>query len=300
MATIETIHRPQLGEQGERCAGCEAELAPDQRYCLNCGRRRAHARLPFLEVLADRDADGRPAGAAPSLAPAGAPGPRSVTPLAAVTAVSAVVVALAAGVVIGHQGDGSKAAKPQVISVAGGGPAAAAAPVAKFVDDWPKGKNGYTVQLQVLPKDSTQPPAVAAAKTAAQGKGAADAGALDSDSYASLDGGNYVVYSGVFDKQKDAQAALAKVKKSFPGAKVVKVSAGGDGGASQKGDPNALNGKTKSATLDRSQLKGLHSLPPSEYQKKAAKLPDETKLPGKPPPTDNKAPGGGSGAGASG
>lgn len=222
-----------------------------------------------------------------------------MTPLAAVTAVSAVVVALAAGVVIGHQGDGSKAAKPQVISVAGGGPAAAAAPAAKFVDDWPKGKNAYTVQLQALSKDSTQPPAVAAAKTAAQGKGAADAGALDSDSYASLDGGNYIVYSGVFDKQKDAQAALAKLKKSFPGAKVVKVSAGG-GGASQKGDPNALNGKTKSATVDKSQLKQLHNLSPSEYQKKAAKLPDETKLPGKPPPADNKAPGGGSGAGASG
>ncbi len=296
MATIETIHRPQLGEQGERCTACEAELAPDQRYCLNCGRRRADARLPFLEVLADRDADGRPADV-PSVAPAGAPGPRSVTPLAAVTAVSAVVVALAAGVVIGHQGDGSRAAKPQVISVAGGGPAAAATPTAKFVDDWPKGKNGYTVQLQALPKDSTQPPAVAAAKTAAQGKGAADAGALDSDSYASLDGGNYVVYSGVFDKQKDAQASLSKLKKSFPAAKVVKVSAAG---ASQKGDPNALNGKTKSATVDRSQLKGLHNLPPSEYQKKAAKLPDETKLPGKPPPADNKAPGGGSGAGASG
>ncbi len=298
MATIETVPVPRLGEPGEQCAQCAAELAADQRYCLNCGRRRADARLPFLEILAERDASGRSYDPAPPVAPSGLFGPRSVTPLAAVTAVSAVVVALAAGVVIGHQGDGTKQAKPQVISVAGGGPAAATpTSVAQFADDWPKGKNGYTVQLQALPKDSTQPPAVAAAKTAAQGKGAGVVGALDSDTYASLDGGNYVVYSGVFDKQKDAQAALSKLKKSFPGAKVVKVSADG---ASQKGDPNALNGKTKSATVDKNQLKSLHKLSPSEYQKKAAKLPDETKLPGKPPPSDSKAPGGGSGAGASG
>lgn len=288
---------PKLGEPDERCVQCAAPLAEDQRYCLNCGQRRAQARLPFLEVLAERRAEGLPPRDASAIASTES-GARSVTPLAAVTAVSAVVVALAAGVVIGHQGDQAKPAKPQVISVGGGGPAAAATPVAqKLVDDWPKGKNGYTVQLQALPKDSTQPSAVAAAKTAAQGKGAPAVGALDTDNYASLEGGSYVVYSGVFDQRKQAQAALAKLKKSFPTAKVVQVSSSG---GSQKGDPNALNGKTKSATVDKSQLKQLHNLSPSEYQKKAAKLPDETKLPGKPPPTDSKAPGGGSGAGASG
>ena len=39
---------------GVPCAECGAPLAEDQRYCLNCGQRRADARLPFLEVLETR------------------------------------------------------------------------------------------------------------------------------------------------------------------------------------------------------------------------------------------------------
>ena len=37
--------RRPLGEHGEPCARCGAPLAHDQRYCLNCGQRRADARL---------------------------------------------------------------------------------------------------------------------------------------------------------------------------------------------------------------------------------------------------------------
>jgi predicted lipid-binding transport protein (Tim44 family) len=37
------------------CAGCGAPLAPDQRYCLACGRPASPVRLAFLDVLqADR------------------------------------------------------------------------------------------------------------------------------------------------------------------------------------------------------------------------------------------------------
>jgi hypothetical protein len=43
-------------------------------------------------------------------------------------------------------------------------------------------------------------------------------------------------------------------------------------------------------------LQGLQSTSGTDYQKKSAKLPDTVALPGKPPPKDNKAPGGGSGA----
>jgi hypothetical protein len=292
MATTDTLHAPKLGEAGEPCAACGTPLAEDQRYCLNCGRRRAEARVPFMDVLAA----GAPGGPAPPeaatapAAPSGGP-PSRVTPLAAVTAVSAVVVALAAGVIIGHQDDEGKSSKPQVITVgaAGGTGTNASAANTTFVDDWPEGKNGFTVQLQALSKDGTQPAAVATAKSDAEGKGAKDVGALDSDTYQSLAPGNYVVYSGVYAKKADATKALKGLKGKFPGAKVVEVSTG-----QKKGDPDALSGKRKEATVDRQQLQQLQNLSPSEYQKKANKLPDTTKLPGKPPPTDNKAPGGGS------
>ena len=36
-----------LGPDGEACATCGASLAADQRYCLNCGERRAATRVPF-------------------------------------------------------------------------------------------------------------------------------------------------------------------------------------------------------------------------------------------------------------
>jgi hypothetical protein len=50
----------------EPCVQCGAPLAPDQRYCLRCGTRRAEARLPFLDVLvADALAPPAPAVADP-------------------------------------------------------------------------------------------------------------------------------------------------------------------------------------------------------------------------------------------
>ena len=74
---------------------------------------------------------------------------------------------------------------------------------------------------------------------------------------------------------------------------MVRVSASG-GSLAAKGDADALSGRKKEATVGKSQLKDLHGLSPDEYQKKAKKLPDTTKLPGKAPPKDEKKPGGGS------
>lgn len=45
---IDPIALPQLGPAGEPCAQCAAPLASDQRYCLECGRRRGAARLDVL------------------------------------------------------------------------------------------------------------------------------------------------------------------------------------------------------------------------------------------------------------
>jgi phosphatidylinositol-3-phosphatase len=46
------------------CQACGAPLAADQRWCLECGARRAEARIPFLEILAPASVAG-PAVAAP-------------------------------------------------------------------------------------------------------------------------------------------------------------------------------------------------------------------------------------------
>jgi hypothetical protein len=287
----------QTAEPTEPCVRCNAPLAGDQRYCLNCGHRRAEARLPFMEVLEQRFArqggGGPPAPPPIATAPAGRWQP---TPVVAGAAVAALFLAVGLGMLIGSSGDDppqqAAAPPPQVISVAGAG---AAAPVEEFSSDWPEGQDGYTIQLQTLPKDGTEVSAVTTAKSDAQSKGATEVGALDSDDFISLDGGNYVIYNGVYDTKKQAKKELKGLKKDFDGAKIIKVSAGG--GLASEGDADALSGKKKSATVGKEQLKELQGLSPEEYQKKAKKLPDETKLPGQAPPKDNKEPGGGEGGG---
>jgi hypothetical protein len=297
MSTPETMSAPALGQPGELCAGCGAPLAPDQRYCLNCGYRRAESRVPYAEVLPGAlsrgsGGDGPPAATGTAASPAG-PAPGTWTPAVALIGVGVVAVVLGVGVLIGRSVSGStkKASAPQVISVGGaaGGPATASASAGpKFTGDWPAGKDGYTVELKALSKTGTQPDAVAAAKSDAQSKGAAKVGALDSDSYPSLAGGQYVVYSGVYKTQAEAAKALNGLKKSFPQAKVIHVSQ--SGGAS-----GASTGSAKS--LSRQQLNSLNSTSGSDYFKKSSKLPKKIAIPGPPPATDKKAPGGGSGGG---
>ena len=54
MASTETPPLPVLGEQGGPCRACGAPLAEDQRYCLNCGQRRAGHRVDYESLLEAR------------------------------------------------------------------------------------------------------------------------------------------------------------------------------------------------------------------------------------------------------
>jgi hypothetical protein len=169
---------------------------------------------------------------------------------------------------------------------AGGTSANAAADTGSdFKSDWPANKDGWTVELQALSKDSADPSKVTAAKSDATGKGAPEVGALDSDEYGSLTPNQYVIYSGVYKSKAEASKALGKVKKDFPKAKVVHVAAGGAG-------PVIDSAKAKA---DKQKLQQLQNLSGSDYSKQSRKLPKTLELPGKAPPKDNKEGGGGSG-----
>lgn len=299
MATTETFPTEPLGASGEPCARCGAPLASDQRYCLECGRRRAAARVPYAELLAGRSAeDVLPVPAAAETPGASPRGPRSGLLAAAGPMAAAVLLGL--GILIGvlvadePQPPAQTVAvpapqKPPVINVTAA-PATAAADE-ELASDWPEGKNGFTVQLRALPKDSSTVAAVNEAKSEAQSKGAPDVGALDSDQFASLEPGNYVVYSGVFagkGAKKKATAALRKLRKDFSGAKVVEVKTE-DAELEAKGE----RPEEKETPVDDQTLKDLESSTGEAQQKKSAKLPDTLKLPGKPPPPDRKKGGGG-------
>lgn len=296
MAT-EQIHAPRLGDVGDACRSCGAALATDQRYCLNCGERRTGPRLEFGELF------GPPPGATPPPAPPAAPAPRGSwwTPRNAALAAGGVLGVLLVGGLLGSALSDPEiqvaAPKPVVVAPAAApAAAAAAAPAAatEFVSDW-AGEDGWTIQLQTLPKDGTDPAAIAQAKTDATGKGAAEVGALDSDEYPSLDPSLYVIYSGVYTSKKDAQAALKDLEANFPDAKVVEVSTATDT-ADDAADDDAEaadTGGNGEKTASDSELKALENASGEEYVKESKKLKDTTQTEGAAPKPDDKAPGAG-------
>jgi hypothetical protein len=119
---------PVFGEQGEPCQECGAPLAADQRYCLNCGRRRTEPRVDFQRMT------GASKGEDPAEMPQGTPAPqppepakaeRDYAPLAAVGGIAVLGLMLLVGVLIG-KGNSSPIAAPAPIVKVGGGTASTA------------------------------------------------------------------------------------------------------------------------------------------------------------------------------
>jgi hypothetical protein len=122
------------------CGGCGAPLAPDQRYCLACGRPASPVRLAFLDVLqAERQpaGPGLPGGSqigayitVPQVEPAGVLGAlRRYSGLLGLLAV--LLAALLIGLLVGHwmTAGSSTGGGKQVVEVKGlGGASLAAAP----------------------------------------------------------------------------------------------------------------------------------------------------------------------------
>jgi hypothetical protein len=106
-----------LGKEGEPCRECGAPLAADQRYCLNCGRRRGEPRIDF------RRYDAPPVqaqGAEPPPATEEKPS-RDYTPLAAVGGIAVLGVMLLIGVLIGKGDSGGTTPAPAPVVLQGGG-----------------------------------------------------------------------------------------------------------------------------------------------------------------------------------
>lgn len=209
----------------ESCPRCGARRQPDQDYCLDCGlllpdvsgtvpalRRRWLRRfgwypgdfiwaalLALLVAIAgtaaaivvsrDRAADGPRAYAAattaiPVRAPAAEPPAR-----------------LRARVGAGKLPKAPEAAKTRPGRLT-----------------WPKNANGWTIVLTSYPKATGRLDALAKASEAA-GKGLAQVGVIDSSRFASLQPGYFVVFTGIYGSQVDADTAVPTVRAAgFAGA----------------------------------------------------------------------------------
>ncbi len=289
------------------CPSCGSPLAEDQRYCLECGARPGEPRISNDELVrwtAD-DAAGYAPGtngngngnghgpAAPVTAPPAGPR-RDWMPLIALGGLATLALVLVVGVLIGKSGNNNSAAPaPQVIRLDGGAPAAAAATTTpsagtagatSFTSDWPAGRDGWTIEIGSLTRASTQPAAVATARSAATARGVAAVGALDSDGFPSLPSGQYVLYSGSYDSRAAATRALAAVKTSYPDASVVQVSqtAASGGSASSSTSTTAGSATTPAATPPPAN-RALQGATGSTYERKAAASPRTQATGGKAP-----------------
>jgi hypothetical protein len=229
----------------DRCPSCGAAMAPDQRYCLSCGVRRGAPRV------AATPADGTPAAPVPTTVAQQRPG--DVSPLAAVIGIALLGGMLLIGVLIGRSGSDDTPAPAPIVQVDSGTtpgattttpttPATPPPATGAVTTDWPTDAQGFTIQLSVVPKQGATQDIVDAAKQAATSNGAANVGALDSDLYASLDPGNYVIYSGRYSTRKPAVSALGKLGAGFPDATVIEVGPGAKDTAGTAAVPGANGG----------------------------------------------------------
>jgi hypothetical protein len=108
---------------GDQCTSCSAPLAPDQRYCVQCGQRRGQARMPVAQAST--------APARADVIRASHPrAPRPAFNTALIAGIGTLLLAMGVGVLIGRSGQKSpspRAAAPvQVVTVGGAGGASVA------------------------------------------------------------------------------------------------------------------------------------------------------------------------------
>ena len=205
------------------CPRCGAPLRPDQDWCLNCGTAvttevagapgwrtpvaivaavllLAAAALVFAFLQISDDADRVAQAPAPTPAPTAAP----VTPTATPTPPEAVT----------PPPEPTATPSPETSPTPGTTATPAPTPGAPgAVGTWPEGRDAWTV---VLFSSTRRAEADDKAKEFAdQGK---PVGVLDSDDYTTLRGGYWVVFSGQYETQEDAQEAAEGFGATAPGA----------------------------------------------------------------------------------
>ncbi len=121
---------PSPASNGEQCQSCGAHIAPDQRYCLQCGQRRGDPRLPIMDASAFMETSMQQRR--PPASPPTPPKKSRMSPNASLIAgVGTLLLAMGIGVLIGRSGDhsGSTATAPpvQVVTAPSAGAATGAA-----------------------------------------------------------------------------------------------------------------------------------------------------------------------------
>jgi septal ring-binding cell division protein DamX len=216
VSNVETPPPPTPVER--RCPRCDARLSTEQEWCLECGAavgtrvaepRGWRAPLAIVGVLLalaliavvlaivelSRDAEGvQEVAVTATPTPAVTPSP-SPTP--------------------GAEGG----ATPSPVPTPSATPPPKGGAASPGLTEWPEGKTGWTV---VVNSSGTQEDAERLAGELAA-KGVPDVGVLDSDDFESLGPDSFVIFSGTYDSEAEAQEALAKVRDQAGGGSTRRI-----------------------------------------------------------------------------
>ncbi|MGA7704916.1 MAG: zinc ribbon domain-containing protein, partial [Solirubrobacteraceae bacterium] len=91
------VTQPITPVSGEQCAQCSAPLAPDQRYCLQCGEPRSHLTGPPGALTPAGETPSSPPRTPPGVTPAGSPTPARNNSLALLAGIGVLLLAMGVG-----------------------------------------------------------------------------------------------------------------------------------------------------------------------------------------------------------
>jgi hypothetical protein len=115
------------------------------------------------------------------------------------------------------------AAPPPVVATGGSVTIAAPAASGPKLAEWPPGTDAWTIVLQSIPKPQGRDDAAAVAGVARE-RGLQRVGILDSGRFASLHPGYWIVFTGVYETQPDANGALQQARAVVKTARVQRIS----------------------------------------------------------------------------
>jgi hypothetical protein len=168
------------------CPRCGASLAGGQEYCLECGLR-----IPGPGRLGSAPGEQRRLG---------------------VVLVALLAIAIAgAGVAMATTWEGGS---EEAVITATGGSVTATQPdvVARGFNEWPRGRDGWTIVLVSVPKTKGARAEAVQRATRARARGLPQVGIVDSGKIASLHPGYWIVFTGVYDSEPEAAGALQRAK----------------------------------------------------------------------------------------
>jgi eukaryotic-like serine/threonine-protein kinase len=213
-------------EVGGTCPRCGAPYDVDQEYCLECGARlpASGALPPGVESAWRR----RPRG--PWLGPV-------LVGLLIAAAMTGIAILIARGtesdarsILIATGATGfsqpttetlttpeTGATATETLPTAPATTQAEPTPPPRTLVEWPPSQSGYTVVIASLPASAGRAQALRKAREALR-NGLPEVGVLDSGEFSSLHPGYYVVFSGIYENQRDAVRGAPRVQELYPAA----------------------------------------------------------------------------------